>query len=750
MSESRSPQLEVLFEQAVGLPPEERTAFVREACGHDERLRRDLTSLVASYEASCEFFERLGREVLAPTLAAVAEEPDDDVPVSDPTFPYQVLERLGAGGMGVVYKAIDLRLGRAVALKFLPGHLTGDATAKTRLQAEAQAASTLDSPNIGVIHEIGETRDGRLFIVMAYYEGQTLQQKIAAGPVPLGESIGLAMQVTRALASVHRRSIVHRDVKPSNILVTSDGVVKLLDFGIAKASGGDVTRDGPTPGTIGYMSPEQTRGERVDARTDLWSVGVVLHEMLTGRRPFLRDNDQATIYAIRNDPWHDAACSAPPLPRGLEKVIRRCLEKDRELRYARAEDLLNDLEALAATSSSGLASPLRAMSLPRIAKGAAALLIVLLGGALLRPTSGDDPSRSDVPPSTAAGLLAAEATDSDAHTLYLTGRYFLDKRDEESTRKALDYFRRALDADPTYARAWAGWADAHKVMAWLTLMPPQEAYSRVRAAATRALELDPGLAEAHVSLATVLSEFDLDLETAARHTRRAIELDPASAAARRQHAVFLRTWRRFDEALDELRTARELDPLWRTNQQELGVTLFMAGRYDEALAAFDRSLESAPDDLSTYFFIAAVRREQGRYDEALAALDRARPTGRWQSAETLRAYIYAVSGREAEARARLTALDELARTEYVSPWHPAIVHLGLGEIEHALDLLEQAYEQRGRELRLLPVEPIFNPIRSHPRFVALVEKVRGQELPLVGGPVGAAESPDVTAVSGAP
>jgi len=207
---------------------------------------------------------------------------------------YKILEKLGEGGMGVVYKAEDIKLKRTVALKFLPPELTRNSKARKRFIQEAQAASALDHPNICVIHEIDEAKpapadagDGQMFICMAYYEGETLEQKIENGPLETEEIINIALQIAQGLAKAHENGIVHRDIKPGNIIITNDGTAKILDFGLAKLAGQvRITKTGATIGTVAYMSPEKARGEEVDHQSDIWSYGVVLYEMITGRLPF--------------------------------------------------------------------------------------------------------------------------------------------------------------------------------------------------------------------------------------------------------------------------------------------------------------------------------------------------------------------------------------------------------------------------------------------------------------------------------
>ncbi len=245
--------------------------------------------------------------------------------------------------MGTVYRAHDTKLDREVALKFLPPHLSAQREARERLLVEARAAAALDHPNVCSIHEIGETTDGRPFIAMACYEGETLKERLGRGPLAPAEAVSIAMQIARGLGAAHARGIVHRDVKPGNILLGADGTVRLLDFGLAKLA--DVTLSGPgvTPGTIAYMSPEQARGDAVDHRTDLWSLGVVLYEMLTGERPFRGGNDRAVIQAILHAEPEPLRKRTRETPEWLGRIVERLLEKEPERRYGKVDELLPDL-----------------------------------------------------------------------------------------------------------------------------------------------------------------------------------------------------------------------------------------------------------------------------------------------------------------------------------------------------------------------------------------------------------------------
>ena len=261
---------------------------------------------------------------------------------------YEVVEKLGAGGMGVVYKARDMRLDRPVALKFLPPDLMRAPEARERFIHEAKSASALDHQNICVVHEIGDTDDGQVFLVMAYYDGETLKKKIDRGPLTIDEAVGIAVQVARGLTKAHGHGIVHRDIKPANIIITSDGIAKIVDFGLAKLAGQTLlTVAGSTLGTAAYMSPEQARGDAVDHRTDIWSLGVVLYEMIAGHRPFQSDFEQALIYLIINEEPESLRKVRSDIDPAVAQIVGLALAKKTRSRYQTMEEFRDDLTAVA-------------------------------------------------------------------------------------------------------------------------------------------------------------------------------------------------------------------------------------------------------------------------------------------------------------------------------------------------------------------------------------------------------------------
>ena len=356
MDTDRWDLLSTFFEQARALPPDERQALLDQAGRDDPTLGRELESLLhadAQLGFTGDFDEVLKASLASWSSASGIEE-------GQTVSHYQILEKLGGGGMGVVYKAVDTKLDRLVVLKFLPPHLSLHEAAKQRFIHEARAASALDHTNICTIYEVGETDADQLFIAMAYYDGETLKQKIERGPLPVEEAVDYAMQMAEGLARAHEKGIVHRDIKPANVMVTERGKVKLLDFGIAKVADVGLTKTGSTLGTPAYMSPEQARGEEVDHRTDVWSLGVVLYEMLAGRRPFRGDYEQAVIYTILHEEPESLAILCPQVPAPLVALVEKVLSKDPNDRHAQMAHLLGDLKTLPTSETTSSPVPQRA------------------------------------------------------------------------------------------------------------------------------------------------------------------------------------------------------------------------------------------------------------------------------------------------------------------------------------------------------------------------------------------------------
>ncbi|UCF05844.1 MAG: protein kinase, partial [bacterium] len=297
---------------------------------------------------------------------------------------YTILEELGRGGMGVVYKAVDTKLRRTVALKFLSPRALGSEEDKARFLHEAQAAAALSHANICTIHEIDEFEE-QSFIVMEFVEGRSLKERIKSGPMKINEAVDVAVQVAEGLREAHAKGIVHRDIKPANIMIKPNGRVKIMDFGLAKAHGQTVlTKVDTTLGTYAYMSPEQARGEAIDHRTDTWSLGIVLYEIVTGQRPFKGDYEQAVIYAIVNEEAEPVTGLRTGIPMELERIITKCLQKDAKHRYQGLADLITDLRQVSEsvgtsrTMLTAQAKPVMSNRLMRLLWFAAAVVLIVL------------------------------------------------------------------------------------------------------------------------------------------------------------------------------------------------------------------------------------------------------------------------------------------------------------------------------------------------------------------------------------
>jgi len=778
---------------------------------------------------------------------------------------YRIVEKLGGGAMGVVYKAEDTKLRRFVALKFLPDELSKDRHAVERFEREARAASALNHSNICTIHDTGE-HEGQQFIVMELLEGQTLKHRISGQTLETEQVAKLGMQIADALEAAHVKGIVHRDIKPANIFVSDRGQVKLLDFGLAKllhpASEETLTQSETETqglaGTLPYMAPEQLQGRSVDARADIYAVGVVLYEMATGQRPF---HEQSNVRLI-DDILHNVPALPGRVRRGvpprLEEAILKCLEKDPENRYQSAKELAVDLRCVAAPSVVvGKPALLRErLRLRRaIVIGGGSVLAVFVGSVALNvggwrqrllsstgppkiqslavlplenlsgdPTqeyfadgmteevttelaqigalrvisrtsvehykgtkktlpeiarelhvdavvagsverSGDrvritaqlieaatdrtlwaksyqqsltdvlslqeeaaraisSEIRINLTPQEQARLARVRPVNPEAHNAYLKGRYFWNKKSEDGLKKGLEYFQQAIDLDSSYASAYAGEADSYYGLGNGGFLAPREAYSKAKAAALRALELDNSLTEAHASLALVNEIFEFDWAGAERQFRRAIEINPNYASAHEFYAWYLANTGRGEESIVEIKRAQELDPLSLDINANLGRMLYYARRYDQAIEQCRKTLEMDPAFPSAHYVLGMVYAQKGMYEESIGALRKAASFYGFRSMvlATL-GWTYALAGRRGEALTVLAQLKLLAKQRYVDATALALVYTGLGNKDQAFAWLEMGYQERSVMMTALKSDARFDGLRSDPRFQDLLRRV---------------------------
>jgi len=710
MDTAREDRIERLFEEASALPPEQRAAFLDRACGSDADLRAEMEGLVAHADKAHRFVDRVAGPAMARAMGeAMGDSRGDAEPGADPFVGQQVahfriLEKLGGGGMGRVYKALDLRLDRTVVLKFLPPHLGADEEATQRFIYEAKAASGLDHPHICVIYEIRETDQGRLFIAMAHYEGETLKPKIARGPLQVREALDYVAQIAEGLQRAHASGIVHRDIKPANVIVTVRGKVKILDFGLAKMAGSDLTREGTAIGTVAYMSPEQTHGNGVDARTDIWSLGVVLYEMLTGKRPFSSESDQTLIHGIRHDapkPFRDLR---PDAPANVAALVSRCLEKTPERRYHDAGELLAAVRAVQA-GGTAVRRPAWRLRVPPNGSVAVVLgLLLLVAGTWL---AGKRPRQAEVQ-ETARLTAAAPRVDPDAFALYLkASRVWPPRTDSE----AIASLEQAIEKDSTFALAYATVARRYAI------------FGRDRATAERtvakALALDPS-PEAYNARGLFLEFKDFDWSAAEAAFRRAIELSPHNSRAHHELGQLLMRVGRCDEAAAAEQHAVLQDPRSRQFQGGLGEIYLNCRRYDDAVREFETTLHlgrDARDSSNTYRDLGDVYFYERQYAEALAMYEKAGSVPGWARTPL---------GSRQEALQQIDKLKSaLARDDrdIGVRWDLARLYTSLGERDSAITWLERAYERRDGMLVYLRVMPHFDPLRDDLRFQALLKKV---------------------------
>ena len=753
-----------------------------------------------------------------------------DLKPGDKFCRYKILELLGEGGQALVYRASDEKLRREVALKIPKAGRWGDATVRERLQHEALALSRVNHPNVAVIYDSGECR-GVQYIAMELLPGGALAERIRKGAFEQMRALDLGIQIAEGLGAAHLAGVVHRDLKPHNVLFLNDGWTKIVDFGLARrlprpsdTVERSLTDSDHVVGTVPYMAPEQIRGQ-CDERTDVYALGVVLYQMATGKRPFTQTEMPRLLYAISYEPPSSPRSINPEISSSFERVVLRALEKEPELRYATAKEIAAAMTEAREWIRSGQAPPnvpaaprrirslavlpLEDLSLAKdgdyFADGITEAIIGELGklkglsvtgrisvmrykgttksiGEIARELNVDvllegsvqhvgdrvrtsvrlmraDPEETlwaetydrrlvdiltlqsdiarsvarevelQVKPSEPAPAARSEAVNPEALRLYMTGRHQWNRRDLDGLRAALRCFDQAVAMSPDFALAFAGLADCYTILGNWSVMAPREVYPRAKAAAQKGLALDPGLAEAHVALAFAESLYDWKWEQAEKGFLRAIELNPSYAQGHSWYGTFLSAMGRHDEAIVAGRRGRELDPLSPIISAIEAWIHYEARRYEDAVERCRRSLEMNPIPQS-YLFMGLALTQLRRYDEAIAAFDRGVDlAGGLTEMYAGLGFAYGVSGRTAEARQVLEKLDHLAKTRYVPPYSRAIVHVGLGDRAEAMELLEEACEERNTWLILLGVEPLFDSVRGERRFKEVLQVIGLPEKP---------------------
>ncbi|MDQ2979884.1 MAG: protein kinase [Acidobacteriota bacterium] len=800
--------------------------------------------------------------------------------------PYEILSALGAGGMGEVYRAKDTKLGRDVAIKVLPEGVAQDAEGLARFEREARSLAALNHPGIVTIYAVEQSGETR-FLAMELVEGGSLDTAIGPGGLSLARFFEIAIPLADALSAAHERGIVHRDLKPANVMITREGRVKVLDFGLAKLetpdsgpsatdmpteSRRDLTSEGEVFGTVAYMSPEQARGGRIDARSDVFSLGVVLYQMLTGERPFKGIAAADMISSILRDAPSPVTEVRSDLPPHLGRILRRCLEKEPRDRYQTSRDVYNELRDLRAETSAP-SSPSSASS-PRVETGAVirapwrrwawiagigAVLVALMlyaagrSGVLRAPSrrpeagteahairsiavlpldnySGDpnqdyfaegmtDELTSDLAtisqlrvisrgsvmqfkgknrpptpeiaktlnvdaivegsvlragdkvritaqlidaradrhlwaksferssrdvlalqnelasaiareihvqltPAEQTRLTSARSVNPAAYDAYLKGRYFFNRPSDENLSKAINLFEETVKLDPKYAPAFSGLSDAYLWAGYNEgVWTGSEARPKAKSAAEKAIELDDRSAEAHTSLANFKLWYEYDWAGAEVEFRRAFALNPNYAFAHDQFGIGLALQGRFDEAIAEGTRAAELDPLSPQIPLDSSVGLAFQGKYQAAKDLVRRAADLDP----TFFFApweaGCIALQEGNVRDAVLMFRKAKAMESPAFVSAWLAYAYGASGDRAAAMAELGDLKKRSLRGSVTPFNLALVYLGLGDRARALDYLEKAYAADSQWLGWLKNDRTFVPLRSEPRFAALLKKV---------------------------
>jgi serine/threonine-protein kinase len=827
-------RIESLYHGAREQQPEARKTYLENACGGDDSLRREVESLLEHDALVGSFLEGSGEE-------EKARSPQPSVAAGERIGPYIVLEFLQKGGMGEVYKARDTRLDRTVAVKFLPRAFAVDPGSLERFQREARAASALNHARICTIHDIGDYQ-GRPFFVMEFLEGKSLRDYIGDKALPVPELLDFAVQICDALAAAHAKGIVHRDIKPANIFIQPNGQAKVLDFGLAKVGAEPrsaraaapeitdvtvtatlmLTRPGSLMGTLAYLSPEQARGEEVDARTDIFSFGVVLYEMATGRPTFSGETSGELIGAILHKIPDKPSEVNPTIPGALERIILKALEKDRTVRYQSATDLLSDLEKLQhsvasaprtrrwmlATSGAAAMALAGGIFLPRLpifhqrrktmvavlpladsnpdpkqgyfAEGLHNEMISILGrlfpdalGVMARGSvkkyvganrridqvANDlkvdyvvDPAveRNGNDVQISVKLIRAKDQQTVWSDTYHRGMHqmlVLQSEIAQAVARGIErklqpnpevrlaltrplnpeayeaYLRhdydKSIQIDPYYAPAYVGLANKIYFPALFGFVPPLPAFNKVLENASKAVELDNTLADAHAVMAVGKLHTQWKWREADASFRQAIQLDPNNAGVLHGFAHFLLWANRGQESAETCSRALALDPFDADLIACMGWHSLWAGDYDDAIENSRRALMFEPKQGLAGLIMGWTYEQKGMYQEAISALEKA--TGGTRNSSV--AHALALAGRREAAQDILGQVVSDSKKKYVSPYDFAVIHTGLGETDKAIEWLNRAFDEHSGFLVYVYLDPRLKRLHPDARFQNLLRRM---------------------------
>jgi serine/threonine protein kinase/tetratricopeptide (TPR) repeat protein len=744
--------------------------------------------------------------------------------------PYEIAAPLGSGAMGEVYRGRDTRLDREVAVKVLSAPAFQAAEARARFRREALALSRLNHPNIEIVYDFG-SEGGTDYLVLELVPGETLATRLERGRIPEREAAELGAQMAEALEEAHLRGVMHRDLKPGNVIVTPKGRVKVLDFGLAKLAqpAGDVTQTmglteaGSTAGTLAYMAPEQLLGDSLDSRADLYALGVVLYEMLAGVRPFRAPIATALANEILHARVAPVRSLVPSLSARAEAVVMRAIERDPARRYQTAGEMLGELRRLA-TPGPEDSSEIRPGSPAALARRITSIVVLPLENlsgdaeqeffadgmteeliaslaqvralriisrtsamrykgqrksmaeiarelnvdavvegsvrragervkitAQLIDASTDhhlwarsyerdlkdvlalqgevaqaicDEIKVSVTPQEESRLREARAVDPEAYEAMLKGRHLIETRTEDNLRRGLGFFEAALRRDPQLELAEVGLADAYNLMGYYTVIPPREAFSRAKAAAQRALAINPSSGEAMTSLAYPIMWHDWNRPEAERLFRKAIEINPRYSNTHLWLGNLYMISGRPDDSIQEFHITRRLDPLSMVAITSWGWLPYWYHRFDEAVVQLEGAIELVPESLVGRIWLGLSYAQLRRGSDAIRQFEYAiKIGGRVPLTLGGLAMGHAAAGDQARARELLAEMLALSSQRYVASYYPAQVLAALGEREAALEYLERALEERVHYLAAIRLDPSLDPLRGDPRFDSIVRRV---------------------------